>query len=112
MDREAEVTSIVRHLSAAELFSSRAELGETGNPAEAIADAWELDAVAERYREFATRFGRLCPKTPEPPSARSRALVHTWRKFPFLDPDLPQEMLPAQWPRSRAHQAFVDRHGT
>jgi phenylacetic acid degradation operon negative regulatory protein len=112
VDREAEVTSIVRDLSAAELLSFRAELGEIGNPAAAIGDAWELDAVAERYREFVTRFGRLRPKTPEAAFLAQTELVHTWRKFPFLDPDLPQEMLPAQWPRSRAHQVFVDRHGT
>jgi phenylacetic acid degradation operon negative regulatory protein len=112
VDREAEVTSIVRDLSAAELLSFRAELGEIGNPAAAIGDAWELDAVAERYREFVTRFGRLRPRTPEAAFRAQTELVHTWRKFPFLDPDLPQEMLPAQWPRSRAHQVFVDRHGT
>jgi len=111
VDREAEVTSIVRDLSAAELLSFRAELGEIGNPAEAIADAWDLDAVAERYREFATRFGRLRPKTPEAAFRAQTELVHTWRKFPFLDPGLPQEMLPARWPRSRAHGVFVDRHG-
>ena len=28
----------------------------------------------------------------------------------FLDPDLPQEMLPERWPRTRAHQVFVERH--
>ena len=37
-------------------------------------------------------------------------MVHTWRKFPFLDPDLPPELLPARWPRTRAHEVFADRH--
>jgi phenylacetic acid degradation operon negative regulatory protein len=37
-------------------------------------------------------------------------LVHDWRKFPFLDPDLPEGMLPSGWPRSRAHDVFADRH--
>jgi phenylacetic acid degradation operon negative regulatory protein len=36
--------------------------------------------------------------------------VHEWRKFPFLDPDLPAEMLPAGWPRERAHDLFTERH--
>jgi phenylacetic acid degradation operon negative regulatory protein len=37
-------------------------------------------------------------------------LVHEWRKFPFLDPDLPDGMLPARWPRRRAHDLFHERH--
>jgi phenylacetic acid degradation operon negative regulatory protein len=37
-------------------------------------------------------------------------MVHTWRKFPFLDPDLPPEMLPGRWPRTRAHEVFAGRH--
>ena len=37
-------------------------------------------------------------------------LVHEWRKFPFLDPDLPGGDAPAGWPRSRAHDVFHERH--
>jgi phenylacetic acid degradation operon negative regulatory protein len=37
-------------------------------------------------------------------------LVHAWRKFPFLDPDLPPGLLPPRWPRERAHDLFADRH--
>ena len=37
-------------------------------------------------------------------------LVHAWRKFPFLDPDLPSQFLPERWPRERAHELFTDRH--
>jgi phenylacetic acid degradation operon negative regulatory protein len=36
--------------------------------------------------------------------------VHAWRRFPFLDPDLPAELLPADWPRPRAHDLFAGRH--
>ena len=110
VDREAEVTRIVRDLSVAELLSFRAEFGGIGDPAKVVADAWELETVAERYREFVGRFGRLRPKTPEAAFRAQTELVHTWRKFPFLDPDLPQEVLPARWPRTRAHQVFAERH--
>jgi phenylacetic acid degradation operon negative regulatory protein len=37
-------------------------------------------------------------------------LVHAWRKFPFLDPDLPAELLPSDWPRRQAHELFTSRH--
>ena len=110
VDREAEVARIVRDLSVAELLSFRAEFGSIGDPAKVLADAWDLAAVAERYREFASRFGRLRATTPEAAFRAQTELVHTWRKFPFLDPDLPQEMLPARWPRTRAQQVFAERH--
>ena len=42
--------------------------------------------------------------------AAQTLLVHAWRKFPFLDPDLPEEMLPRRWPRERAHDLFTERH--
>jgi phenylacetic acid degradation operon negative regulatory protein len=111
VDREAEVQRIVSDLPVAELLSFRGGFGSIGEPAKVIADAWELDAVAERYREFISGFGRLRPRTPEAAFRAQTELVHTWRKFPFLDPDLPQEMLPAGWPRTKAHQVFADRHG-
>ena len=37
-------------------------------------------------------------------------LVHAWRKFPFLDPDLPAELLPTAWPRRQAYELFAGRH--
>jgi len=110
VDREAEVTRIVRDLSVAELVSFRSEFGGIGDAGRVVADAWDLHALADRYREFADRFGRLRPKAPEAAFRAQTELVHTWRKFPFLDPDLPQEMLPERWPRARAHQVFKERH--
>jgi phenylacetic acid degradation operon negative regulatory protein len=110
VDREAEVTALGRELSVAELLTFRARFGEIGDPVKVVADAWDLAAVADRYSEFVTGFGRLRPKTPEAAFRAQTELVHTWRKFPFLDPDLPAEMLPGGWPRTRAHQVFVDRH--
>ena len=56
------------------------------------------------------RFGRMAPRTPEAVFRAQTLLVHEWRKFPFLDPDLPESMLPAGWPRSRAHAVFQERH--
>jgi phenylacetic acid degradation operon negative regulatory protein len=110
VDRETEVRAIVSDADAAELLSFRAEFGAIGEPRRAVADAWDLDEVADRYREFAARFGRLRPRTPEAVFRAQTELVHTWRKFPFLDPDLPAEVLPARWPRERAHEVFAERH--
>ena len=42
--------------------------------------------------------------------AAQTALVHAWRRFPFIDPDLPDDLLPRDWPRRAAYELFKDRH--
>ena len=32
--------------------------------------------------------------------------MHAWRRFPFLDPKLPAELLPAEWAGARAAALF------
>ena len=50
------------------------------------------------------------PRGPEAEFRAQTLLVHEWRQFPFLDPDLPEGMLPPRWPRERAHELFHARH--
>jgi phenylacetic acid degradation operon negative regulatory protein len=111
VEREHELLSMSGNGSVAELLSFHAELGALGDPARLVADAWNLDGVAIAYEQFITDFGRQRPKTPAAVFRAQTLLVHAWRKFPFLDPDLPERLLPARWPRSRAHSLFQDRHG-
>jgi phenylacetic acid degradation operon negative regulatory protein len=108
--REDELRDTAAARSAADLVSFQAELGSLGDPAKVVGDAWDLDGVAEAYQAFCTRFGRLRPATPEAVFRAQTLLVHDWRKFPFLDPDLPDEMLPPRWPRARAQRIFRERH--
>jgi phenylacetic acid degradation operon negative regulatory protein len=110
VERESELAARIARDTVAELQSFRAQLGAIGDPAKLIADAWDLDEVADAYRDFIARFGRLAPKTPQAVFRAQTLLVHAWRKFPFLDPDLPESMLPSGWPRSRAHAVFHERH--
>jgi len=107
VEREREVSGVD---SVAELLSFEASLGSLGDPARVLAEAWDLDAVARAYGAFADRFGRLRPKTPEAVFRAQTQLVHEWRKFPFLDPDLPEAMLPNGWPRAQALKVFRERH--
>jgi phenylacetic acid degradation operon negative regulatory protein len=110
VEREGELRASAERFTVAELQSFRAQLGEIGEPRRLIADAWDLEAVAGRYRAFVARFGRLRPSRPEAMFRAQTQLVHDWRTFPFVDPDLPESLLPAGWPRSRAHAVFVERH--
>ena len=112
VEREEELRDLAGDDSLAELLSFRAQLGTLGEPEKVIAEAWDLDAVAGAYREFIDAFARSRPKAPEAVFRAQTLLVHEWRKFPFLDPDLPEEMLPANWPRRRAHDVFEERHAS
>jgi len=38
-------------------------------------------------------------------------LIHDYRLFPFRDPDLPPELLPAGWSGRTAHGVFLEAHG-
>jgi len=108
--REQELRGSGAPGSVAEMQSFTARLGTIGDPAKLLRDAWDLDEVAEAYRAFTARFRGMRPRTPEAVFCAQTMLVHEWRKFPFLDPDLPESILPARWPRSTAHDVFVERH--
>ena len=93
-----------------DVLSFETLLGSLGNPSKVVAEAWNLDAVADAYRAFIARFGRLRPRAPEAVFRAQTELVHEWRKFPFLDPDLPAQVLAPRWPRARALHVFRERH--
>ncbi len=75
------------------------------------ARAWDIDGLALAYRRWLDLAADLVP----PPvadqpdemifAARSE-LVHEWRKFLFIDPGLPAELLPARWPGAEAAELF------
>jgi phenylacetic acid degradation operon negative regulatory protein len=110
VEREHEVSDVASDGSAAELLSFRAVLGPVGDPAKVAAAAWDLEAVAEAYRAFVSRFGRARPRGREAIFRAQTELVHEWRRFPFIDPDLPDGLLARSWPRDRARELFVRRH--
>jgi phenylacetic acid degradation operon negative regulatory protein len=110
VEREDELRALSVDGSGAELLSFRAEIGALGDPRRLVAQAWDLDGVAAAYRDFIDAFARRRPQAPEAVFAAQTLLVHQWRRFPFLDPDLPERVLPAGWPRRRAHDVFQDRH--
>jgi phenylacetic acid degradation operon negative regulatory protein len=110
-EREAEVAVAIHDEPEAEATSFVAGLGSFGSPASVAAQAWDLDAVRAHYDTFNMDFSGARSSTPEACFRTQTLLVHAWRKFPFLDPDLPAELLPAGWPRHCAHQLFLDRHG-
>jgi phenylacetic acid degradation operon negative regulatory protein len=81
-----------------------------GTPTAVAATAWDLNEVRSQYEAFIEDFAAIRPSSAEAFFRMQTLLVHAWRKFPFVDPDLPSELLPAGWPRRRAHELFAGRH--
>jgi phenylacetic acid degradation operon negative regulatory protein len=106
VDREARVGAE----EPAQLLSFRAELGALGGTERVIQEAWDLPELRASYEQFIEDFARTRPREGESSFAAQTALVHAWRRFPFIDPDLPDDLLPRDWPRKRAYELFRDRH--
>ncbi|MCW0216562.1 MAG: PaaX family transcriptional regulator [Pseudonocardia sp.] len=109
--KQEEVADVVADLGLDEVTSSFVgPFGEIGDPADVVAQAWDLGEVEAAYEEFIAEFADADPATPAEVLANQILLVHAWRRFPFLDPKLPAELLPAQWAGSRAAELFEARH--
>lgn len=78
-----------------------------------VARTWDLTELADDYRAFVTDTvqlrqqlaGELSPAQAYPVRAE---LVHRWRKFLFVDPALPEEVLPDGWPGQAARDLFLE----
>ncbi len=73
-----------------------------------VARAWDLDGLAARYGDFLARFGPVRGAELDDAEAfdvRTR-LVNTFRRFPYLDPDLPAGLAPPIAGREEAHALF------
>lgn len=106
-----EVQAVVRDLGLADLAfawtGSASGLGEEGR---LLAEAWDLEEVEDRYVAFLSDFEiRIAPTDLEAFLAQVQ-LIEEWRRFPFLDPDLPAELLDHDWPGPRAASTFHQQH--
>jgi phenylacetic acid degradation operon negative regulatory protein len=72
-----------------------------------VSQAWDLASVGQMYDDFMTTFG---PASSRDPLASMIGLVHAWRRFPWTDPDLPRQLLAADWRRPEAAALFQRRH--
>ncbi|MCW4465145.1 PaaX family transcriptional regulator [Glutamicibacter sp. MNS18] len=79
-------------------------------------EAWNLDQAPERYLDFIETYKPLLPQADQPGFTDVEAfrirvqVMDLWRAFPWDDPDLPIEILPAQWPLAPAREIFVGLH--
>ena len=97
-------------VGSAETFTS---LADGGDDAGLARRAYDLDGLRARYREFIDRFTPWRDDTvglddDEEALRRRLELVHSWRKFLFVDPGLPRQLTPANWLGGEAGRLFFD----
>lgn len=68
-----------------------------------ITQCWNLEEIARQYRAFSEAFSPLLAQgdwgaAPEQAFAARALALHEWRRIVLQDPQLPHQMLPADWP--------------
>jgi phenylacetic acid degradation operon negative regulatory protein len=114
-DRETEVVSLLGELGIdAHAGVLRGSLAANLDPATLVGRAWDLAELDRRYTEFVRNFRRHATaggrRTLDGAAAfgvRTR-LVHTFRQFPALDPELPDGLVAPPKNRDEAVRLFDD----
>ncbi|GLZ03798.1 PaaX family transcriptional regulator [Actinomadura sp. NBRC 104412] len=110
-EREQEVREVLREIglaATATIFVGR--LGDLSEARRVARQAWDLDAIEPAYEDFLDAVHALRPVGDAETFAAHTRLVQEWRRFPFLDPGLPEELLPEGWSGARAFELFHRRH--
>lgn len=115
-DRLAQVRAEFAAYPVARLDTFTARSEGTEADAGITTRAWDLPALDRDYQAF------LAAHVPSPeglPAGRAgdqaalaarMRLIHDYRRFPFRDPDLPADLLPAGWHGGKAHEMFLREH--
>ncbi|NYT75744.1 phenylacetic acid degradation operon negative regulatory protein PaaX [Alcaligenaceae bacterium] len=93
------------------LVAATARTALTGSDADLVARAWNLDRLAESYTNFVSdylpilaelRRDRMASIEPEEAFLLRVLLIHDYRRLLLRDPELPEVLLPADWPGQTA----------
>jgi phenylacetic acid degradation operon negative regulatory protein len=111
LSAEADAKLILDELDlSTQAMSYLANYGALGSERAMVERAWNLAEVGALYQDFVDEFTDLRPSTPDTVLRAQTLLVHEWRRFPFLDPQLPTELLPPRWSGTTATALFNDLH--
>lgn len=110
-DREVEVAAVLAELGVTEFSAVMlATPAESVGVGSLLARAWDLDELGARYRAFVDDFAGCRPVDLgdlESFVVRTQ-LVHSFRQFATLDPELPTTLVPAPEHRGGAVRLFDD----
>jgi phenylacetic acid degradation operon negative regulatory protein len=77
-------------------------------------EAWDFSQIHAAYQQFLDHHQGLLERSRAGAIGPTEALVtrtrvmDAWRAFPAMDPALPDELLPENWPRPQARSLFVE----
>jgi phenylacetic acid degradation operon negative regulatory protein len=106
-DHGDEVRQILTDAGLPDGYLFTAEYQGGSSLAAMVGNAWDLGELAREYDEFTGAFGG---QVSSDPLVRVIDLVHAWRRFPWIDPGLPVQFLPAPWAGTTAHALFARLH--
>lgn len=83
-----------------------------------VARCWDLPSINAQYAAFVQKFqlqydtcrANFAALEPSDCFVRRFTLIHEYRRFPFVDPELPPELLPSDWHGYQAAKLFQDYH--
>lgn len=109
LDREDACNRILHSLDLDDAITFTATKGSLTLDADVLAKAWELDALAASYQVFIDEFDLQQPQTDLAALTTTVRMVDAWRMFPFLDPELPAQLMPTDWVGKLAQDTFGQR---
>jgi phenylacetic acid degradation operon negative regulatory protein len=121
-DLTKEVEDLAERLQIKEYIQVfQAKHQESTEPKKIVTQCWDLGRIHERYANFIAKYRpkleyhlkrlQACANVePSECFVERFNLIHEYRKLPFLDPDLPQELLPENWLRPQAAALFQQYH--
>ncbi|WP_406690457.1 PaaX family transcriptional regulator C-terminal domain-containing protein [Saccharopolyspora sp. ID03-671] len=103
-----DVTAIVDELGLNDNVTAfTAQQSKPTESADLVRKAFDLDAIAARYRAFLTRWDSPDPLPSAPDDLARQLVLHTdWLQLVRQDPHLPADLLDADWPAIRAENLF------
>ncbi|MFC1900036.1 PaaX family transcriptional regulator C-terminal domain-containing protein [Chloroflexota bacterium] len=92
-----------------------------GSPKTIISRCWDLDRIHKRYASFISEYRTKLDNHKKRLDSGKKIesseffterfkLIHEYRRLPYFDPDLPEELLPRNWLRSQASAMFYEYH--
>ena len=108
------------HASSAEekivVLSAQSIAGYSGKPLQTVMQSvFKLDQVGTAFKQFVARFEPVqqhaATLNPAEAFFVRTLLIHEYRKVLLRDPNLPQALLPANWPGLRARQVCESLYG-
>lgn len=110
VERESELRDVLAEVGcAADSIVLHATSAADGD-GDLVARAWDLDHLAAAYDAFDAAHRGRRPTDVEDSFRAVVELVHEWRRFPLIDPELPTDLLPARWAGTTAARLFRDCH--